>query len=303
MKTLHSTTPAGVKFSGRMTRRRAVSLVAAGGLFLLAAAVFPGCKVKETPPLRILVSNDDGIDAPGIIALAGALGKLGTVTVATNPKQMSGVSHAMTSNALVTVRESERDGQRWFAIDALPPTCVRMALDVLLARKPDIVVAGVNQGENVGVVSFYSATVACAREASFQGVPAIAVHLQRGKDMDYAVAAEFTAALVRALARKTRGFAPGVFLNVNFPARPKAGVRGVIVTHQDTRPADEVYELRESRDGESVYWATYGPLPPGSEKTDVWAVANGYISITPMRGDQTDASGLARLRFLERLSW
>jgi len=288
--------------SGR-AGHRGCACAAAACLALAAAVFFTGCTVKETPPLRILVSNDDGIDAPGIVALAEAMAKLGAVTVATSPGQMSGVSHAMTSNALISVGESERNGQRWLAIDALPATCVRMALDVLLPRKPDIVVAGVNKGENTGVVSFYSATVACAREASFQGIPAVAVHLQKGEAMDYQMAAEFTAAMIRALARRHRGLVPGLFLNVNVPARPKSGIKGVIVTHQDTRPADEIYELRETRDGESVYWATYKPLPPGGEKTDVWAVANGYISITPMSTDQTDVSGMARLRFLERLSW
>jgi 5'-nucleotidase len=266
-----------------------------------AAGLFPGCQVREAPRLRILVSNDDGIDAPGLVALAKSLATLGTVTVAANPSQMSGVSHAMTSNALISVRESERDGQRWFAVDALPASCVRLALETLLPEMPDIVVAGVNRGETTGVVTFYSATVACAREASFKRIPAIAVHLQRGPDMDYALAARFTAAVVKALAAK--GLRPDGFLNINIPALPREKIKGVLVTSQDLRPADEVYEKRESRDGETVFWATYRPLPPGREKTDVWAVANGYIAITPLTGDQTATPRLAGLRFLEKIAW
>jgi len=95
----------------------------------------------------------------------------------------------------------------------------------------------------------------------------------------------------------------GVFLNVNIPAQPKDRIRGVLVTPQDMRPAAEIYEKRETRDGQALYWATYKPLDSDGKKTDVWAVHGGYISITPMTGNQTAASAVAGLRRLEEIVW
>ncbi len=252
-------------------------------------------------PLRILVSNDDGIEAPGITALADALSRVGEITVAAPLYNQSGVSHAMTSNKAVTVRKSIRAGRPWFAIDAMPATCVRMALDVLLPAKPDLVVAGINKGANPGVVGYYSATVAAAREASFQGIPAIAVNLQSGGALDYKLAADITAALVQAAMEK--GFPRGVFLNVNIPALARGSIKGILVVPQDMRPAAETYENKGEKDGETIFWAAYKALDAGSKRTDVWALANGYVAVTPLGGDATDATALTRLRFLEKTAW
>jgi 5'-nucleotidase len=207
----------------------------------------------------------------------------------------------MTSNRLITVKEIARPGGPWLGTDATPAATVRLAIEALLHEKPDIVVSGINRGQNVGPVTFYSATVASAREAAFLGIPAVAVNLQRGETMDYSAAAEFTAALVRDLAGK--GFAKGTFLNVNVPNMSKNGIKGVLVTRQDVRAPAEFYERRESRDGLTAYRASYKTLDAGAEGTDIWAVANGYISVTPLTFDQTDAPKLESLRGLEKLDW
>ncbi len=240
---------------------------------------------RPQPPPRILLSNDDGIEAPGLAALFEKLSLLGRVTVAAPSKNYSGTSHGVTSNCPIMVAEMDKNGSKWYAIDALPATCVRLALEVLLPEKPDLVVSGINSGENMGVVTFYSATVAAAREASFMGIPAISVNLQRSPTMNYADAADFTADLAREV--KDKGLRGGFFLNVNYPALPKDRIKGVLITKQDIQPALEFYERRTSPEGKTYFLPTYKDLVRAPETTDVWAMANGYISIVPLQFDQT----------------
>ncbi len=255
---------------------------------ILANPVHPG-----QPAYRLLLSNDDGIDAPGLAALAEKLSALGSVTVAASRENRSGVGHGITSNAPIKVTESERNGVKWYAIDALPATCVRLAVESLLPAKPDIVVAGINNGDATGVVSFFSATVACAREAAITGLPAIAVHLKKSETMDYEGAAAFIAALVQEV--KDKKLPPGVFLNINIPALPGKQIRGVMITRQDLRSTRQFYEKRVDPAGGVSYWPSYKRLEPDKEKTDIWALENGYISITPLEIDQTAYSELKSL--------
>jgi 5'-nucleotidase len=268
-------------------------------VFLLALA--GQCTGLEHSAPKILVSNDDGIDAPGLVALVEALKNVGTVTVAAPEREQSGISHGMTTRRLITVRESDRAGIKWYGIDATPGSCVRLALESLLPARPDIVVAGINRGENVGLVTFYSATVAAAREAFFLRIPAIAVNLQSGEGMDYNSAAKFVAALVREVVHG--GLYKGLFLNVNIPALPKERIKGVMLTSLDTRPTVEFFEKKEARGGETLYWPSFKVLDAGPEGTDIWAVRNGYISITPLSLDQTDAAGFKSLEGLKKLDW
>jgi 5'/3'-nucleotidase len=268
-------------------------------VFLLALA--GQCTGLEHSAPRILVSNDDGIDAPGLIALVEALQKVGTVTVAAPEREQSGISHGMTTRRLITVRESERSGVKWYGIDATPGSCVRLALESLLPARPDIVVSGINRGENVGLVTFYSATVAAAREASFLRIPSVAVNLQSGEAMDYAAAARFVAALVRELVRG--GLEPGLFLNINIPALPRDRVKGVMLTSLDTRTTQEFFEKKEARSGETLFWPSFKTLDSGPEGTDIWAVRNGFISITPLSLDPTDAGRFKSLEGLKKLDW
>jgi len=269
-------------------------------LAMIFAAAVHCAGVKPVPP-KILLSNDDGIGAPGLIALFDALEKVGTLTIAAPVQEQTGVSHGMTTQKLLAVRLIEQKGARWFGIDGTPASSVRLALESLLPEKPDIVISGINRGENLGLVTYYSATFAAAREAAFLRIPAIAVNLQKGPDMDYRVAADFIAALVEELAR--RGFEKEMFLNVNVPALPRDRIKGILVTRQDVRSTLEYFEKKESRDGQDYYWPSYKVLDAGPEGTDTWAVRNGYISITPLTLDQTDLSGLKSVKNLENLVW
>lgn len=268
-------------------------------LVLLYPSISPA---GDKDPLRILVTNDDGIEAPGISALFDALSPLGKVTVAAPSRGYSATSHAIVIDGPILVRESERKGARWYAIDAFPATCVRLALENLLDEPPDIVVSGVNRGENVGVVAFYSATVACAREAAIKGIPAFAVSLESGPDMDYAAAAEAAALIIKEgpVGRWTRG----TYLNINVPARKRAEIKGFRVVPQDLRASRELYEGRVNPAGVRYFWPYYTPLEtPGTAATDIGAVRDGFVAITPFRLDQTDRSLLEGMKRLEGLIW
>ncbi len=245
-------------------------------------------------PFRILISNDDGVQAPGIRALFDRLKELGEVTVAAPSANQSGVGHALTFGGPIAVESWESEGLRWFSITASPATCVRLALTSLLPQLPDIVVSGINKGENAGVIAFSSGTVACAREAAYRGIPALAVSLEEGAQMDYAGAADFTARLI--LEIKGKGLPPGTFFNVNLPGRPSDQIKGVLVTRQDRRPPDEHYARKAAQERKIEYWSVFRPLTGGTKDSDIWALSQGYISITPMTIDQTRSAGFESLR-------
>ena len=280
----------------KMRRRRFEIVVLA---LVLAAA----CGGKPAPPapgrLSILISNDDGIEAPGILALAEAVRPLGEVVVAAPAGNRTGMSHAVSSERPIAVEESGRRGQRWLAIHATPATCVRLAVEKLLPSRPDIVLSGINSGENLGTVTFYSATVGAAREAAFLGIPAVAINLAAANGMDYGTAAEVTARIVRALGKD--GIPPGVFLNVNFPSLPGDELRGVRITRQDTRAPFDFFEKTVSPDGRTEYKPGWVHLEPEGADTDIWAVRNGYVSVSVFGFDQTAAVAPGALLALKRL--
>ncbi|HDT13704.1 MAG TPA: 5'/3'-nucleotidase SurE [Candidatus Aminicenantes bacterium] len=278
-------------------RRQPVEIVVLAILLVASCGGRPAAPAPET--LNILVSNDDGIEAPGILALAEALRSLGTVTVAAPDANRTGASHGVTSDRPIAVRSSDRDGVKWFAIDALPATCVRLALEKLLPSKPDIVVSGINKGENLGTVTFYSATVGAAREAAFLGVQAMAVNLVADHGMDFEAAAAVTARIVRALGRD--GVPRGTFLNVNIPPVPREGVRGLRLTRQDTRAPIDFFDLLSSAEGVTEYRPGWVHLEPAGAETDIWAVRNGYVSVSVFGFDQSAAAPPAASLALKRL--
>lgn len=275
------------------TRRTSSSYIAAIVLALILAVPAQSALPAQRP-YRILISNDDGIQAPGIKALFVRLKELGEVTIAAPDVNKSGVGHALTFGVPIQVESWEAEGGLWYAAAASPATCVRLALTTLVAQHPDIVVSGINKGENAGVGTFSSGTVACAREAAYRGIPALAVSLEEGESMDYDGAAAFIARLV--LEVKDKGLPQGTFLNVNFPGRPSDQIRGVRLTRQDRRPPDEHYARKITGEPKNEYWSVFRPLTGGDIESDTWALARGYISITPMSIDQTRAAGLDGLR-------
>lgn len=278
-----------------------IFFVSCAELLPSAAVDAPAQAPDRTPRLKILISNDDGIDAPGIIALAKEISKFAAVTVAAPAQNASGMSHGKTSGEPIFVTESVKEGVTWFGIRATPATCVRLALESLILEKPDFVLSGINKGENLGLITFYSATLGAAREAAFSGITSVALNLESGPTMDYAMAAEFAAALVRDLANNP--IKAGLFVNVNIPNLAKDKIKGVLVVPVDPQPPYERFEKRISPDGKAYFWNTYRPLVAGPEITDVWAVRNGYIAISPFSIDQTDRAAIAPLDAIKLDGW
>jgi len=268
-------------------------------LAIAASAQTAPQQEQARAPLKILISNDDGVKAPGIEALFHKLLPLGTVTVAAPAQNNSGVGHSLTFNGPIRVEESRKEGMTWYAIDARPATCVRIAVRALLAEKPDIVASGINRGDNLGLVGISSGTVACAREAAYYGIPAVAFSLLNGEVMDYDLAAEIAAEIIVAV--KALNLKPGVFLNVNIPSLPREQIKGTRVTRQCLQPPADIFELETAPEGQKQYRSIYVKPAKGAENTDVWAIENGYISISPFSIDQTIEQAIGDLEPLTRL--
>lgn len=268
-------------------------------VLLLAGILLPLQAGTDTDSeLLILVTNDDGYYAPGVRALAAALAPLGHVLVAAPAENQSGTGHSTTSHQFIPIEEITLPaGVRGFSVAARPATCVRLALESLVPRKPDLVVSGINRGPNLGVVSFYSGTVGAAREAALVGIPAIAfsqVRKEGDTQEDYQPAAEFARRLVDKL-RSEQRLQPGLFLNVNFPADEFRGVR---VTRQSTQATPQIFTRYANPRGDVYYWSGYGHLETDESGTDVTAVREAYISITPFTIDQTSDAGFGWLQEL-----
>jgi len=263
--------------------------------------VLPGSPASSDQPLKIMLSNDDGVDAPGIAALQARLSREALVTVVAPARNQSGVGHGYTFSTPIIVHPAERSGSRWFAVEGLPATCVKLGLETLLEDKQDLVISGINRGDNIGTMVFSSGTVACAREAAYKGLPAIAVSLETGPAMDYALAADFVADLVAEAQGQKLG--PGVFLNVNIPALPRDKIKGVLVAGQEMRPYPDYAYRKYSLEGSLYIWYDFLPLAQGGEKTDAGALRNGYIAITPFRFDTTDETSLESLSSWKLGAW
>lgn len=251
----------------------------------------------QQAPFTILVTNDDGFSAPGIRALAEGLKAVGEVIVAAPAQNQSGKGHSIvTSDPILMFERKQANGVTWYAVEGTPATVTRLALDKLVPRKPDLVVSGINRGENLGIVVYYSGTLGAAREAAMTGVPAIAVSMGGNNDADYAA----TAAAVREMIEQLRAkdmIKPGLFLNVN---APEGKAKGVLVTRLSTRANEQIYDRRVNPRGTIYFWPGYRALDKDDEGTDVWGFLNGYITVTPMVLDTTDTKALDGFKMLEK---
>jgi 5'/3'-nucleotidase len=262
-------------------------------IILCCALSFPSlCQDKR---LTILLSNDDGYDAPGLEMLYQTFSSVAKVIVSAPRQDQSGAGHGITiSEPILVEKVKKKDGAEWYAVSARPATCVRLALEGLLSEKPDLVIAGINRGENLGVVSLYSGTVAAAREAAINRTPALAVSQKVAGDVRYEDSASFVRRLVERL-QTSKQLIPGLFLNVNIPADHDDQIKGVLVTRQSLTPTVQSFERRISPQGRTYFWSIYRPLEQDSDGTDVSAFNRGYISITPLQIDQTSPNSLESL--------
>lgn len=248
-----------------------------------------------SPTLRptpvILVTNDDGIDAPGLAALARAATALGRVVVVAPDRERSGAGHALT--LMRPLRVVKRGDDR-FQVDGTPTDCVHLGVFNLTGgRPPDLVLTGINRGLNVGDDVTYSGTVAGALEATLLGIPAIAFSSDRDAngDSDYRVAAALVVPLATQLL--AGGLRAGVFLNVNVPCGTPRGVR---VTRQGTRSYRAGALERFDPSGRPYFWIAGADVTPAEEADgDHAAIQEGWVSITPLQANLTDAAALVEL--------
>lgn len=265
-------------------------------IFLFCLAAPAGAQQPGGSAFTILLANDDGYDAPGLKALIEALRPVGELYVAAPADEQSGKGHSITTRDPILVSERKQpNGVSWYAIEAPPATCVRLAIENLLPRRPDVVISGINRGENLGVAVYYSGTLGAAREAAIVGLPAIAVSMQGNRDSDYAAAAAYIRQLVEEL-RARQLLKAGFFLNVNVPAGERKGAR---VTRLSLKQNDEFFERRTNPRGRLYFWSNYRSLEDDEAGTDVWAFVRRYITLTPMVLDVTQRAGIEVLRALE----
>ena len=243
---------------------------------------------------RILISNDDGVHARGIKALAGALGEVADVTVVAPDRERSGASHSLTMD--VPLR-THRISENVIGVDGTPTDCVLLALKLLLPEPPDLVVSGINRGANMGDDVTYSGTIAAAMEATLLGIPSVAVSLCRCESgtYDYGTAADIAREV--ALMVLDRGLPEGTLLNVNVPNVPRSEILGVEVARQGKQVYEEAVIEKKDPRGRTYYWiggqlTSWEPEPD----TDYAAVSKGLVSITPVHLDLTDYAAMDVLR-------
>jgi len=241
--------------------------------------------------MRILLSNDDGYFAPGIEHLAGSLADLGEITVVAPERDRSGASNSLTLDRPLSLR---RTANGFYHVNGTPTDCVHLAVTGMLDALPDMVVSGINHGANMGDDTIYSGTVAAATEGYLLGVPAIAVSLVGKSATHFATAAAIAHRLVaRFLAQPIR---EPVLLNVNVPDVPLAAIRGIRVTRLGRRHKAEPVVRAQTPRGETVYWVgAAGEAADAGEGTDFHAVANHYVSVTPLQIDLTHTGQLATI--------
>jgi len=235
--------------------------------------------------MNILISNDDGVLAPGLGILAEACGTLGQVTVVAPDREQSGTSHSLTLHR--PIRATRRaDGA--FQVDGTPTDCVLLALGALMPEKPDFVISGINHGPNMGEDVLYSGTVAAAMEGLAAGIPSVAVSYG-SFDLEYLDT--HRSGLQRLLAGilAVAAFPKETLLNVNLPPIPGADVKGVKVTHLGSRVFHEEIARMKDPWGREIYWIGGGHVTwSGGADSDFQAVRDGYISVTPLHVDMTN---------------
>jgi len=246
--------------------------------------------------MHILVCNDDGIDAPGIYALAQELKKFARVTVIAPDKQQSAVGHAITMQYPLRVVPFSKNGEFFgHAVKGTPADAVKLGVKCLVKDKPDLLISGINHGSNTAINIIYSGTVSAATEGTILGIPSIAVSLATYEEWDFGVAARFAAKL--ALLVQERGLPAGTLLNVNVPAVPEGEIRGVKITAQGRSSWDDTFDIRRDPAGREYYWLT-GKMHVTDEdsETDQLAIRDKYISVTPIQYALTDVQFLEELK-------
>lgn len=239
--------------------------------------------------MHILLTNDDGIGAPGIQALWQELSKIAEVFVVAPDSERSATSQAITVHQPIRVDEHCIDHPRicGWRVGGTPTDCVKIAVEALLTEKPDLVVSGINQGANMGTDILYSGTVSAAIEGALYGIPSIAVSLDSWQVRDFGPAAAFAGRLVQTVVKQT--IPPNTLLNVNVPALKTEEINGVAITKLGVRQYENTFERRQDPRGRAYYWMGGNILDSDNDPdSDVTNVKLGKISVTPIHFDLTN---------------
>ena len=242
--------------------------------------------------MKILISNDDGYFAPGLNILAEHLAKFADITVVAPERNRSGASNSLTLDRPLSVKKAANG---FFYVNGTPTDCVHIALTGLMDTMPDMVISGINDGANMGDDTIYSGTVAAATEGFLLGIPSIAISMSQHNPTHFETAARVAVELIQHHIK--HGFSSATLLNVNVPDIPYEELAGRSITRLGKRhKAEPVIQLKTPRN-ETVYWVGAAGTPnDGGEGTDFYAVANNYVSISPIQVDLTKHSQLAELK-------
>lgn len=242
--------------------------------------------MKKKP--LILVTNDDGVHAPGIEALTEVAVEFGEVVKIAPDKPQSGMGHAITINSTLRIEQiKSKDPIVAYQCTGTPVDCVKLALDVILDRTPDLIVSGINHGSNASINVIYSGTMSAALEGYIEGIPSIGFSL-----LDHSVEADFEPAkhyVRRILDMALRQKESNYCLNVNIPRLPLDMIQGIRFCRQAHAKWQEEFDRRKDPSGKDYYWLTghFVPFEEHMEGTDLWALQNGYVSVVPVTYDLT----------------
>ena len=244
-------------------------------------------------PVRILVSNDDGINSEGLHKLHEALKELGEIYVVAPDRDQSTVSHSLSLHRPLRL---DKTAERVYTVDGTPTDCINLAINgILKDRKPDLVVSGINKGENLGDDITYSGTVSAAMEGTLLGVPSIAVSLVSRNDYNFDTACFYSILLSKYVLDK--GLPKDTLLNVNVPNLSMPEIKGMMVSRQGKRIYEEPVVEKTDPRGKKYYWIGGDELDfINIENSDIVAVNEGYVSVTPIKLDLTNFSFMEELQ-------
>jgi 5'-nucleotidase len=243
--------------------------------------------------MNILLTNDDGIFAPGLSAIYKELVKIGNVMVVAPAASKSGASHSVTFNRPLVCNKVDVNGQfSGYSIEGSPADCVKLAVMQLREGPIDLLVAGINNGANAGINIYYSGTVAAAMEGVLLGIPSVAMSVAAEEKMDYATAADYCMQVLKGLIPIEQG----VVVNINVPLLSQGRPRGIKVVPQSNKAFDEYYIEQTDEKGRTVFQLAGGPHPLEDPQADIVALTEGYISVTALAPDMTEYKKTKHIR-------
>ncbi len=255
--------------------------------------------INKQEIMKILLTNDDGYNAPGILTLYETLKPHHEVILIAPDREKSAVGHGITLNDPIRIDKINLNaGDEVYAISGTPADCIKLGLFELCTTPPDLVISGINPGSNTGLNINYSGTVAAAREAAFNGILSMAVSILKTKNtIDFQGMSKFVVKLINNI--HDYRLPSGTFLNINAPSIPIDEVKGIKITRQASNNISKHFDKRTDPKNRSYYW--YGKIDQvnGETDTDVKALSQNYISITPVQCDITDYKAMAALESLQ----